>query len=92
MTDHALYAVCFSHIGKRLTHEDNFLIKNNYLTSDMQRRMSDMHCCFFCGKSSSRVALYDVSDGMGGHNAGEIASQVCVEMLAAAQKKIQQYN
>lgn len=92
MTDHALYAVCFSHIGKRLTHEDNFLIKNNYLTSDMQRRMSDRHCCFFCGKSSSRVALYAVSDGMGGHNAGEIASQVCVEMLAAAQKKIQQYN
>lgn len=92
MTGNALYAVCFSHIGKRLKHEDNFLISGNYLTSDMQNQMSDRYCYFFNGENSSDITLYAVSDGMGGHNAGEVASRVCVEMLAAAQEKLQQRN
>ena len=30
--------VCYSHIGKRPNHEDNFLINGLYLTSDEQKR------------------------------------------------------
>lgn len=85
-------AVCFSHIGKRPTHEDNFLINGSYLTSDFQKQMSDNHCYFISDTSMPKVRLFAVSDGMGGHNAGEVASRICVEKLALAHKELQQYN
>lgn len=84
--------VCYSHIGKRPNHEDNFLINGLYLTSDSQKQMSDNRCCFVTDASLSRVRLFAVSDGMGGHNAGEVASRICVEKLAAAEKELQRYN
>lgn len=85
-------AVCFSHIGKRPNHEDNFLVNGFYLTPDSQKQMSDNRCCFASEPALSRVRLFAVSDGMGGHNAGEVASRICVEKLALAQKELQQYN
>lgn len=86
------FAVCFSHIGKRPNHEDNFLVNGFYLTPDSQKQMSDNRCCFASEPALSRVRLFAVSDGMGGHNAGEVASRICVEKLALAQKELQQYN
>lgn len=63
-----------------------------YLTSDMQKQMVNNHC-YFCRYSiESKVCLFAVSDGMGGHNAGEIASQICVEKLAEAKKELQRYT
>ena len=85
-------AVCFSHIGKRSNHEDNFLVNGFYLTPYSQEQMSDNRCCSASEPALSRVRLFAVSDGMGGHNAGEVASRICVEKLAIAQKELQQYN
>ena len=85
-------AVCFSHIGKRPNHEDNFFVNGYYLTPDLQKQMSDNRCCFASELALSKVRLFAVSDGMGGHNAGEVASRICVEKLASAQKELQQYN
>lgn len=84
--------VCYSHIGKRPNQEDNFLINGLYLTSDEQKKMSDNNCCFVTDDARSKIRLFVVSDGMGGHNAGEVASQICVEKLAVAHKQLQQYD
>ncbi|MDO4345548.1 MAG: protein phosphatase 2C domain-containing protein [Eubacteriales bacterium] len=84
--------ICYSHIGKRLNYEDNFLINGIYLTSDMQKQMLDNQCYFVTGDAPSKVCLFAVSDGMGGHNAGEVASLICVQKLAEAEKKLQQYH
>lgn len=92
MNDKMSTAVCFSHIGKRLNHEDNFLINGVYLTSDKQKRMSDNRCYFTSDSSSRRTYLFAVSDGMGGHNAGEVASRICVEKLASAEKELYRYS
>lgn len=81
--------VCYSHIGKRPNHEDNFLFNGKYLTSDMQKKMENHLDVFFTGNSNSPVKLFVVSDGMGGHNAGEVASRICVEKLAILEKEIQ---
>lgn len=89
MNDKSLTSVCFSHIGKRINHEDNYFIDGIYLTSEMQKQMSDKRCCFFSNTVSSNVFLYAVSDGMGGHNAGEVASRICVEKLSVAYKELQ---
>lgn len=85
-------AVGFSHIGKRPNHEDNFLINGLYLTSDTQKQMSRRHCYFYSSNITSGIHLFAVSDGMGGHNSGEVASRICVEKLAVAEKELQRYN
>lgn len=86
------YAVCFSHIGKRSNHEDNFLINGLYLTPDLQKQMSSDCRRFISDASPSKVRLFAVSDGMGGHNAGEVASRICIEKLAVVEKELQQYD
>ncbi len=85
-------AVCFSHIGKRLNHEDNFLMNSLYLTSDAQQGMLDSRCCCYIDDSVSKIRLFAISDGMGGHSAGEVASRICVEKLADARTVLQRYN
>lgn len=89
MNNKGLSAVCFSHIGKRINHEDNFLINDTYLTSGIQKQMSDNRCFFFNDNTTSNVCLYAISDGMGGHNAGDVASRICVEKLSVAHKELQ---
>lgn len=84
--------VCISHIGKRSNQEDNYLINGLCLTSELQKRMSDNLCSVINGTSPSKMRLYAVSDGMGGHNAGEVASRICVEKLAAVEQELQQYS
>lgn len=81
--------VCSSHIGQRPNHEDNFLFNGNYLTPDMQKNMENHSGVFLTGNPNSPVTLFAVSDGMGGHNAGEVASRICVEKLAILEKQIQ---
>lgn len=85
-------AVCISHIGQRLNYEDNFFMNGIYLASDLQKQMSDNRCYSVIESDPSQVHLFAISDGMGGHNAGEVASLICVEKLASAQRKLQQCN
>ena len=47
----------------------------------------------YISNEESRIKnLYIVADGMGGHKAGEIASRICVENLAAAETILHRYN
>lgn len=92
MKDKITSVICFSHIGKRINHEDNFCINGKYLTSDVQKQMSDGRFYYFSDNTSNGVALYAISDGMGGHNAGEVASRICVEKLAEIYEKMQRYS
>ena len=84
--------ICYSHIGKRPNHEDNFLINSFYLTSDLQKQMPDNRYCFASESAPSQVRLFAISDGMGGHNAGEVASLICTEKLSLAQRDLQHYT
>ena len=91
MNDKDSSAICFSHVGQRLNYEDNFFVNGIYLTADSQKQMLDQ-CCHSVKESElSRVRLFAISDGMGGHNAGEVASLICVEKLSLAQRELQQY-
>lgn len=84
--------ICFSHIGKRPNHEDNFLIDGFYITSDSQKQMPNKLYCYASESSASKIRIYAISDGMGGHNAGEVASLICMEKLSLAQKELQNYT
>lgn len=86
MNNNANSAVCMTHIGKRTNHEDNFFLNGTYLTPDLQVQLLNRRCYSLSGAFTSKVQLYAVSDGMGGHNAGEVASRICVEKLAVAHK------
>lgn len=84
-----LRAVCASSIGKRPTHEDNFLLNRKIIAPDLQREMTQirsMQCESVC---SNKVNLIAVSDGMGGHNAGEVASLLCVKALSELEERVQ---
>lgn len=72
-----------------MNHEDNFFMNGTYLTSDLQNQMSDTIFCFFNDSSTSKVKLFAISDGMGGHNAGEVASRICVEKLSSVYEELQ---
>lgn len=78
-------SICFTHIGKRINYEDNFLVNNNVLPIQIQKDMVDQKVRQFSSKLGKGLQCIAVSDGMGGHNAGECASRICVEHL---QKKI----
>lgn len=72
----------------RTNHEDNFLLGDKYLAPVFQSQMSDKQCCCVEDTFSSNVFFCAISDGMGGHNAGEVASRICVEKLAAVREKV----
>lgn len=82
-------AVCYSHIGKRPVHEDNALLNGKYITSDMQMQMPREKCICSELESTKRVNLFALSDGMGGHKAGETASQICMERLSEIENELQ---
>lgn len=92
MSNNPSSAICLTHIGARETQEDNFLLNGVYLTPERQKQLETEPCCFFQAEHRPGVALFAVSDGMGGHHAGEVASLMCVQMLADLQKQLQAFR
>lgn len=82
-------AACTSCIGMRPTHEDNFLLNGHIITEDVQKKMSTIRTVQYQSVCSQKVNIIAVSDGMGGHNAGEVASLFCVQALARIEKEVQ---
>ena len=84
---------CVSHIGKmRDNHEDNFLTcDGKFITLKMQKRFSSkcpqykLHRVMAGDKFFP--AVFALADGMGGYNAGEIASNTVVSELKKKLKK-----
>ncbi|WP_443771064.1 PP2C family protein-serine/threonine phosphatase [Anaerostipes sp.] len=84
-----LRAVCASGIGMRPTHEDNFLLNGKIIEKEIQQRMPELKMIQYQSVCSKKVNFITVSDGMGGHNAGEIASYYCMKEFAALEEKVQ---
>ena len=72
---------CASSIGMRPNHEDNYLINTSFMDSDIQQKMPEIRDVHYQFKCSRKVNIIAVSDGMGGHKAGEVASRFCVQRL-----------
>jgi protein phosphatase len=84
-----LEQICISHIGNRANHEDNYLFSGMYITHAVQKEMPVKRFSQCEEKSHGNVRLYAVSDGMGGHNSGEMASYITVSKLAELEKTVQ---
>lgn len=82
-------AACTSNIGMRPTHEDNFLLNGHIINEEVQEKMPAIHAVQYQSVCSQKVNIIAVSDGMGGHNAGEVASRYCVQTLARIEKDVQ---
>lgn len=82
-------AFCMTHIGKRLKHEDNFLFDGRFLETYEQNRLSNRQLFCIAETKFPIVNYFAISDGLGGYNAGEVASRICVEKLAGLKNLIQ---
>lgn len=78
-----------SNIGNvRENHEDNFFVpKNSFIDIEKQKQINSPEITIeesYSGDSG----IFVVSDGMGGHNAGEVASRIAVEFVSNNYNKI----
>lgn len=75
-------AVVVSNIGDRKNQEDNFLLgRHVYLRDGERKRMEEAPDMLFIEENAQDIIICAVTDGMGGHNAGEIASRQAVIFL-----------
>lgn len=89
-------ACVVSNVGKRRpNHEDNFLLDDGtYITEEQQQAMSGENADWKFSVTSSMGekrmtnGIFAVSDGMGGHNAGEVASRLAMEYLMGMKEYI----
>jgi len=84
-----LKSVCYSHIGKRPNHEDNLWLNGRTIKTDVQNRMPEIKLIHYESTSMENVNIFAVSDGMGGHNAGEVASRICTQRIGELSRKAQ---
>ncbi len=65
-----------THVGKLRDHnEDNFILAPNLSTGDWYFDMQDAY------SPASKGAVWVVADGMGGANAGEVASELAIQTV-----------
>lgn len=82
-------AYAISNIGNvRDNHEDNFFVPNsNYIDENKQKEIKD-NTVIIESKYEGYEGIFAVCDGMGGHNAGEVASKIVVEAICNEQNNI----
>lgn len=78
-------ASVMSHIGQiRPNHEDNFFMNGDLILPDYQGQIKANFNPKITSKNQTFTdkAIFTISDGMGGHNAGEVASFIAVRKLS----------
>lgn len=89
MSDITFKMTAFSHVGLvRTNNEDSFIV-NPDLTAKDWKAPSDPESVLTLGKNG---CVMIVADGMGGMNAGEVASAIAVNTISAAFNDIQDFS
>lgn len=86
MKNDILKSICLAHVGKRDKYEDNFLIAGQQIDSNALNMLVQNKIFSLSSRINSKVSFFAISDGMGGHNGGDVASCICVEKLAEIEK------
>ena len=84
MQNNAAEAVCLTHVGGRTGQEDNFVFDGESLADLPHGKPGSI----LTAPLRTGITLYAVSDGMGGHNAGEVASGICTQRLIALEQRL----
>lgn len=85
-------AICISCKGKRALHEDNFVFNHRNIPVEVLDKLEEKDLLYLVKDNNNPLCLYAISDGMGGHKAGNIASRICTEYLLSLEENFNSFN